>query len=401
MRTRTGEFGIYPRHLQGTTIFYFWIYDTDGRRKYRSTGKKTYDEALKYCRSLQIKGQLYRSTSYAFDTFTTDFFIFDKCPYIRNRLLRGFSYGRTWAQKQRSLLEKIITPHFIGIDIRNITSLMIDDFVLELRQSNHGAKTINHILTTLKIIFKYAEQNRIIQDNPAGGIKPFKITTSEKGIFMREELIKLFRAPEQSGLWSNPMHFLLNYLAATTGLRLGEILALRTENIVGNTIIIQHSWNRLDGLKCTKTGKNRIVPISSELCRTIQKYLSNKNISGYIFSANDGNTPIDHKTVYKHFWDALSKIGINLNIRKERNISFHSYRHTFNTMLLEAGVHPETVRMITGHSAAMTAHYAHLQLSNMPKVLEALTIIDEPLPVSLQIVEQKRRINENETARKM
>jgi integrase len=310
MRPRTGEFGIYPRHVQGTTIFYFWIYDTDGKRKYRSTGKKSYDEAIKYCRSLQIKGKLHLATSYTFETFTKDFFVYEKCPYIRNRLLRGFSYGRTWAKKQRALLENIIVPQFKEMDMRNISSPIIDEFVLKLRQSNHGVKTVNHILTTLKTIFGYAIQNGFIETNSTEGIRPFKNIVKEKGVFTRTELKKLFASFGQTEVWSDPMHFFINAIAATTGMRLGEILALRPENITGNTISVEHSWNRLEGLKCTKTGKNRIVPVPCELSTALHKYISNNCITEYIFSANNGKTPIDHKTVYKHFWKALTKTGI-------------------------------------------------------------------------------------------
>jgi hypothetical protein len=52
-------------------------------------------------------------------------------------------------------------------------------------------------------------------------------------------------------------------------------------------------------------------------------------------------------------------------------------------LLLEAGVHPETVRLITGHSVRMTAHYAHVQLGNMPEILEKITIRPLPPPVAL------------------
>jgi integrase len=391
MRNRSGEFGIFPRRARGTVYYYYWIYDIDGKRKYRSTGKLSYDEALKYCRSLQIKGQLFQATSYTFDTFAKDFFVYEKCPYIRNRLLRGFSYGRTWAKKQRGLLENIILPHFSGKDIRNISSMEIDNFILKLRQSDYGVKSVNHVLTAIKTVFRYAEQTGIIGANPVEGIKPFRAAIKEKGTFTREDLVRLFANPEQSGIWNSPMYFLLNCLAATTGLRLGELLALRPENITGTLIKVEHSWNRLDGLKCTKTGKNRSVPISSELSTAIEKYIDDYNIADYIFSSNGGKTPVDHKAVYKHFWAALSKIGIDQDTRKARNISFHSYRHTFNTLLLEAGVHPETVRLITGHSAAMTAHYAHLQLSNMPGILEKMAFIKQSVPDVLGI--QQRRLD--------
>jgi integrase len=354
------------------------MYDKDGKRKYRSTGKTTYNEALKYCRALQIKGLLFQATSYSFESFTEDFFDYEKCSYIRSRLLRGFSYGRTWAKRMRTVLEKILLPRFKETDIRTISSKIIDEFILELRRADTGTKTLNHILTAMKSIFGYAKSAGVIEINPAEGIKPFKTAVKEKGIFTRDELYRLFASPEDSGIWTSPAHFLLNYIAAVTGLRLGELLAIKPENLSATAIDVIHSWNRMEGLKGTKTGKNRTVPVSPQLGLALREYIEKNNITGFIFSVNGGESPFDHKAVYKHFWHALAQTGISAESRKERNISFHSYRHTFNTMLLEAGVHPETIRLVTGHTANMTARYAHLQLSNMPEIIEKITIAKTP-----------------------
>jgi integrase len=377
MRSRNGEFGIFPRRSRKTVFYYYWLYDETGKRKFRSTGKKNYEDALRYCRNLQIKGRLYIGTSFSFDKYTENFFDFDKCPYINNRLLRGFSYGRTWAKRQRSLLQKVIQPHFKDTDIRNISKKMVDDFLLSLRPIITGNKTLNHILTTVKAVFSYAHGIGVIETNPTEGIKPFKIAIQEKGIFTRDELALLFNNPGKSDIWAKPVHFLINSIAASTGMRLGEVLALKPENIMENSIIIEHSWNCLDGLKSTKSGKTRAVPISFELAKALNNFITINNVCGYIFSSNNGKTPINHKAVYKHFWNTLFKIGISAELRKSRNISFHSYRHTFNTMLLEEGLNPETIRLLTGHSTAnMTARYSHIRLNNMPEIIGKLPMIN-------------------------
>jgi integrase len=144
-----------------------------------------------------------------------------------------------------------------------------------------------------------------------------------------------------------------------------------------DSIIIEHSWNCLEGLKGTKSGKTRVVPISFNLAKALNNYISINNVCGYIFSSNNGKTPINHKVVYKHFWNALFKIGISTKLRKTRNISFHSYRHTFNTMLLEEGLNPETIRLLTGHSTQnMTARYSHVKLNNMPEIISKLPMVN-------------------------
>ncbi|MCL2244201.1 MAG: site-specific integrase [Treponema sp.] len=377
MRTRNNEFGIFPRRSRKTILYYYWIYDCNGKRKYRSTGKQDYYEAIKFCRSLLIKGQLYLGTSYSFKSYTEDFFIYDKCPYIKSRLLRGYSYGKTWAKKERSLLVKYIQPYFKETDIRTISQNMIDNFILSLKESNIGVKTCCHIISAIKVIFKYANKTGVIETNPAEGVLPFKNNVIEKGIFTREELILLFSNPERLCIWDNSMQFLLNCIAANTGMRLGEVLALRPDNISEKKIIIEYSWNEIEGLKSTKTGKKRIVPISTGLGEAIRSYIINNKIKGYIFSANEGKTPISHKMVYKYFWKALSKIGICKDTRKMKNISFHSYRHTFNTMLLESNINPELIRLVTGHTVNMTSRYSHVQLGNLPGISEKLNIFND------------------------
>jgi site-specific recombinase XerD len=365
MRPRGSEFGVFRKNVRGTTIFYYWVYDTNGKRCFRSTGKRDRDAAVKFCRTLQINGRLYNGTGLSFGLYTKNFFDYEQCPYIRHRLMRGYTYGRPWARRQKKLLENIIGPYFNERDVRTITLYDIDNFILSLKNKNHGNKTINHIISTLKIIFTHAEISKVIETNPCNGLKPFKIMSPEKGILTKEESEKLFDENNQKYIWPIKIHFIINYLAATTGIRLGEILALRPQDICCNTVNVSHSYNTMDGLKTTKTGKTRQIPIDKRLEDILADYCQGKQPHDFIFSSNNNIVPIDHKTVYKWYWYALEQIGITQDDRMQRNITFHSYRHGFNTMLLEAGVAPETVRLLTGHSVSMTARYSHVQLPNI------------------------------------
>jgi integrase len=369
MRPRGNEFGIFRKKIRGSTIFYFWVYDTTGKRRFRSTGKRKFDDAVKFCRTLQIKGQLYSGTAVSFSLYTQDFFDYEHCPYISYRLLRGYSYGRPWARRQKSLLDKVIRPYFNKQDIRLINAKQIDDFIFSLKKENYSNKTINHVITTLKNIFHYATINNTIEVNPCTGIKPFKSTSREKGILTREELKSLFSSECQTKIWPDMMHYILNYVAATTGMRLGEILALQPQDISDTKITVSHSYNSLDGLKGTKTAKTREIPIPEKLKFLLTDYCYGKRKDEFIFSANHGSNPVDHKTIYRWYWRALNAVGIDKSERLRRRISFHSYRHGYNTILLEEGIAPETVRLLTGHSAAMTSHYSHIKQQNVPKVL--------------------------------
>jgi len=366
MRPRGNEFGVFPKKIRGSYIFYFWVYEKNGKRRFRSTGKKTIDEAVKFCRTLQIKGQLYNSISLSFDSYTRDFFDYEKCPYIQHRISRGHTYSRSWAKRQQRLLEVVIRPFFSRRSIDSISFQDIDAFIMSLKDQNFSNKKKNHIITTLKNIFNYAEMTGVIQTNPCRGLKPFKINSPEKGILTREELQKLFSEENRDRVWPEKIHFAINYIVAHTGLRLGEVLALRAQDISNDRLIITHSYNPDDGLKSTKNGKKRIIPLRRNLKDLFTDLCDGKQLDEFLFSSNNGLKPICHKLVYKRFWNALDKIGINKEERERRNFSFHSYRHGFNTLLLENGIPPETVRLILGHSgSSMTARYSHIQLPDI------------------------------------
>jgi integrase len=358
----------------GKVIYYYWAYKSDGRRVYRSTKAETYEKAVRYCRNLLKTGRLAAEKSYVFATYTGHFFVYDACPYIKTRLLHGKSYTRGWAQAQRNLLTARIVPEFGEMDIRDIYESRIEGWLFRLKQENTGAKTLNHLITILRLIFAYALKAHDIESNPMDHIELFALKTAEKGIFTGAEMTMLF----SDGVWDSVAHYALNLTAAMTGMRLGELLALKFENVQPGVIIVAYSWSRTDRLKCPKTGRTRQIPIPDGLYRLLHGLNRGGPQSDFIFTYN--TLPMDHKSVYKRFLAALDKIGIDERERKERNITFHSYRHWFNTRLLECGLAPETVRLLTGHSAGMTARYSHIQLTN----IKNHPMIDFPFSVPLQ-----------------
>jgi integrase len=356
-------FGVYPRRLNsGKIIYYYWAYNNKGRRIYRTTGTDTYEKAVCYCRNLMKNGKLTAEKNHEFTQYTENFFVFDSCPYIKTRLLHGKSYTKGWAQAQRNLLLRRIIPELGNTDIREIYEGRIESWLFRLKQENAGVKTLNHLITILRIIFGFALKNHDVDENPMANIELFALKTAEKGILSRDELNRLFSGGPESGIWGSKLHFTLNLAAAMTGMRLGEILALKYGMVQPQFITVANSWSTTDKLKCTKNGKVRTIPISDELYRLIMSLKTETNAASFIFAAKD--SPVDHKTVYKHYYHALANIGIDRNSCRDRNITFHSYRHGFNTMLLEAGLAPETVHLLTGHSAGMTARYSHVQLQN-------------------------------------
>ena len=207
MRTKENEFGIYPKNIHGSFIYYFWVYDENGKRWYRSTGEKDYNKAIKHCRNLQIKGQLLPSLT--FEKYTEKLFDYETCPYINYRKVRDYTYSLSWAKRQKKLLDSIIKPYF---NKRNLTSILpkdIDGFIMSLKEHNYSNKTINHILSTLKTIFKFALMESKIENNPCREFKPFKVVFREKGFLNIAELKSIFNEETRSQIWPEFFYFII------------------------------------------------------------------------------------------------------------------------------------------------------------------------------------------------
>ena len=237
------KFGIYYRKLKsGKTVFYYWAYQGKGKRVYRSTGTDTYEKAVRFCRSLLKSGKLVAEKRYTFANYAEKFFVYDACPYIKARLLYGKSYTKGWAKAQRNLLVSRIIPEFGETDIKEIHEKRIEAWLLNLKGEGVGTKTLNHLITVLRIIFSYAFKSHDIGENPMDSIELFSIAVKEKGILSREELVRLFS--NDNGAWGSKMHLAINLTAVMTGMRLGELLALKFEMVQPNLITIAYSWSK-------------------------------------------------------------------------------------------------------------------------------------------------------------
>jgi integrase len=127
------------------------------------------------------------------------------------------------------------------------------------------------------------------------------------------------------------------------------------------TILVDSSWERQQGLKSTKNGKDRLVPISERVLPLLIEVLDSspfKKPEDLVFSGRFSDKPLDHKSVQKDLKRQLARIGIDEAKRKERNITFHSSRHFFNSILVNGNVPLLKIQRLTGHqSDSMTAHY--------------------------------------------
>jgi integrase len=124
-------------------------------------------------------------------------------------------------------------------------------------QNGYARRTINLIMKVIKKPLKEAVRLGILPKNPADGIELLAADTHERGILTPEEIEKLFQLE-----WFDERSEIASILAAVSGMRISEIVALQIDDVDVERKVIRvlHSYSSCEKrLKSTKTGKPRII----------------------------------------------------------------------------------------------------------------------------------------------
>jgi integrase len=164
----------------------------------------------------------------------------------------------------------------------------------------------------------------------------------------------------------------LYILAITTGMRLGELLGLRYEDIDLQAGTLQVKRTVFNGqIEAPKTLKGkRSIKLTQTSIKALQKH---QKVSEWVFSTKVG-TPISVHNLHNRSWKPLlNKTGLPLDTR------FHDLRHTCATLLLTKGVHPKIVQELLGHSSISITldTYSHGLPNMQEKAVRAMEDIFE------------------------
>ncbi|MCH6570108.1 MAG: site-specific integrase [Acidobacteria bacterium] len=208
--------------------------------------------------------------------------------------------------------------------------------------------TVNRDMCNFKHLLTKAVEWGVLAENVGTKVKLLKVQNQSLRYLSGEELKSLLAAA------SRYLKSLI-ILAVNTGLRRGELLALKWTDVNFRTGYIE--------LLDQKNGQMSYVPMNDEVKATLRK-IPHRFDSPYIFSKGNGKAPVDIKS---HFSKALKQSGIP-------HCNFHSLRHTFASHLCMSGVDLLTVRELMRHkSYAMTLRYSHLSQQHTKKAVAALS----------------------------
>ncbi len=340
----------------------------------KSAAERWAFDFLKKGGSLPTQGRL------TFEQYAADWWIFEKCPYCRAKMARGFHISRAYAAVRRSYLNRYVLPEFGAVKLSDINPRKIEAWLMRLKDLGTLAPaTCNRILGTLKVMLAEAVRLQIIPMNPTGPIGDLKETPKPRGILDVDAMRQLFDPARAAEIWGNdPRHYTANLLAASTGMRLGEVQGLMRKYVHPSHIEVMHSWNDTFGLSQPKWNSAREIPIPSKVAGCLQALMASspyQEPEDLVFWSRDGAHPLTKTTLLAGLRRAYTRSGIPLADQKSRNLCFHSWRHGFNT-LVRGKVPDEQLRRVTGHKTiAMSDQYDHARAAQLGDVLAAQEIL--------------------------
>ncbi|HEX3692582.1 MAG TPA: site-specific integrase [Solirubrobacteraceae bacterium] len=272
----------------------------------------------------------------------------------------------------RSILDAYLLPAFGGKPLEQITPADVEAWRAGLESVSQGRRierqrvegeqpapprplansTKNRIMVTLHGIFRRACKVYGLPQNPASGIErhPSRLS-GEIDVFSPEEVWALVRA---AGSEQDAAIFLT---AAFTGLRRGELIALRWRDVdfSGSVLRVRASYAG-GALTAPKSGKVRSVPLAPEVAGALARLSRRSEQTGeddLVFPGEFGEFS-DGSALRRRYTAALARAGL-------RQLRFHDLRHTFGTrMIAKADIW--RVQEWMGHADVQTTmrylHYA-------------------------------------------
>ncbi len=281
-------------------------------------------------------------------------------------------------QTYRGYIDNHIKPNIGKIPLEKLTTMELQKFYRKLLTKGRverieskdllkglSAKTVRNINQVISSAMDFAIAQKIISENPCKAVALPKIEHKEMQTIPAEQLQAFLEEAKRSSVYE------MYYIELATGLRRGELLGLKWQDIdwKNGIIKVRRQVARVDGqiVEAPLKTKNsyRAVTISPQAVEVLKQQKAKTN-DQYVFPSPNGG-PISPDSVNNMLKRVLERAGIP-------KVRFHDLRHTFATLALQNGVDIKTVSGMLGHfSAGFTLDtYAHVTTAAQKEAAQAM-----------------------------
>jgi len=255
------------------------------------------------------------------------------------------------------LLRKHLIPRFGGHRLCDISRVEVQQYLLEKLKQGFAWETTNHLRHLLSKVMGTAVSWDYVPNNPVRGVKmPERTLKRPHRFLMAEEVRRLVAASKE------PVRTIV-ILATMTGLRIGEILALRWGRIDllrGTLLVAETCYKGHFGSPKTRASR-REVPLAPAVVRELKEHYSRSaehSLSALVFAKDQGAPLAADNLRKKALCTACKRAGL-------QRIDWHTLRHTHGTLLHSQGTPLKVAQAQLGHSHMATTLevYTHASVS--------------------------------------
>ena len=291
-----------------------------------------------------------------FISFLKTFWDWDTSPYIKEKLRKSHGIHKRHCKLQKQAVSLYWEEFFVGRSLGDIKAEDIDGFINYMAEKEISSSRKNAVIKAGTKALRWAFSKGKIEQDPTRGHLLFSGDEHKRNILSPTVAAALFRAS-----WYDGRSKLGNMLAAVTGMRNGEILALRFQDLGADCLYVRSSWNREDGTKLPKNNEVRTVEIPFPDLMNGLIELAKQNPWGvspdsYVFWTEYRNDrPMQGYIFNRGLRRALKEIGFSKD--EAEKYLFHGWRHFYTSYMIKK-LDKKLLKSQTGHRTdEMLAHY--------------------------------------------
>ena len=355
-RRGNGE-GSINRRKDGRWMGRHTVYTADGPKQRAVYGRTRVEVAEKLTKAMSDRdgGLVFDAGSLTVGEYLERWLSNSVRDTVRQRTYEGYEH----------MVERHISPTLGRVKLKSLTPAHVRALYRERLDSGLSARTVQYAHTTLNKALKQAVADGLIPRNAAASVKPPRPRRSEIKPLGPKQVRALFDAVSGHRLEA------LYAVAVTAGLRKGELLGLRWEDVdlergmlQVRRVLSEARSGRI--FEAPKSGKGRQIRLTQGTAKALRAHRKRQleermekaglwQEEGLVFPSEVG-TPLSARNLQRHFKSVLKRAGLPGTTR------FHDLRHTCATLLLRQGVHVKYVQELLGHAdVALTLNvYSHV-----------------------------------------
>ena len=296
------------------------------------------------------------------------------------------SYSKNTLDAYRRDLQKLLVFYADNhIDYRTVTLEQLDQFAGQLREEGIQARSVARILSGVRSFYRFLTLEKEVEQDPTELLESPQIGKHLPEVLSVEEIDSIINVIDVSKPEGIRDRAIIEVLYGC-GLRISELCNLRISQLY-----LEDKYIRVKG----KGSKERLVPIEGVAIDRVREWLVTRmgykvkpSEEDYVFVSLTRGSRLSRISLFVYIKDYAERAGI------KKNISPHTFRHSFATHLLEGGANLRAIQMMLGHEDISTTEiYMHIDKSKLR------TEILEHHPRNILYEEKKNDIDEKQKIR--